>query len=371
MSKSKTGNPVIGRRKLLTTAAAGVMTATVAAPAIAQSQPKIRWRMPSSFGKNITPYVGAEMFCKLVHEMTDGNFEISYYAPGEIVPALQVADAVANGTVEIGHTASFYYAGKNPSYALASGIVFGMNVRGHAAWLVKGGGNEIMNEFYKSNNIYALFSGNTGAQSAGWFRKEIKSIADFRGLRMRIAGLAGQVFLEAGGVPQQIAVGDVYAALERGSIDGTKFTSPIDDERLGFHKVAPYYYWPGWNDGGVAVHKFINLAKWNELPKSYQAILQAAASYGGEQMQTTYDAGNRLAVKRIVAQGAQIRFLPNDVIDTLADAAKRVYGRISKENPAFGKIYENYVSFMQDEYTWWRVSELPFDTMMVRQLNRS
>ncbi len=361
----------IGRRAALAAGLAAASTG-LAAPAVAQSAPKLTWRMPASFGKTLTALHGsAETFCRVVGDMSDGNFQIKWFGPGEIVPPLQIADAVSNGTVEIGQTASFYYVGKDPVYALGCGLVFGMNVRGHAAWLVNGGGNELMQEFYATQNIHALFAGNTGAQAAGWFRKEIKSIGDINGMRMRIAGLAGQVFADAGGVPQQIAPGDVYSALERGTIDGTKFTSPIDDEKLGFVRVAPFYYWPGWNDGGVAVHMFVNLPKWNELPKSYQAILRTAASHAGEFMQTRYDAENAVAVKRVVAQGAQLRFLPEDVIDALAASAKKVHAGLSEKNARFKAIHDNYTSFMRDQYTWWRVSELPFDRMMVRQLSRT
>jgi TRAP-type mannitol/chloroaromatic compound transport system substrate-binding protein len=360
----------VARRQVLGAGLAAAST-LIAAPAIAQSAPKIRWRMPSSFARNLDALHGSALaFINTVRDLTDGNFEIQFFNPGEIVGALQIADAVTSGTVEIGQTASFYYIGKDPTYAISSGLVFGMNVRGHAAWLVNGGGNELMQRFYATQNIHALFAGNTGAQAAGWFRKEIRSINDFRGLKMRIAGLAGQVFAEAGGVPQQIPPGETYQALERGSIDGTKFTSPIDDEKLGFVRVAPFYYWPGWNDGGVAVHMFVNLAKWNELPKNYQAALRAAASVAGEFMQTKYDAENPQAVRRVIAAGAQIRFLPQDVIQALSQASDKVYGDIAGRNAGFKAIYDNYVSFLQGQYQWWRVSEFPFDSMMINKLTR-
>lgn len=360
------------RRRVLTGGLAASAGAVLTAPAVAQSLPKLAWRMPTSFGKNLVALHGsAELFANVVSEMTHGSFKIQLFGPGEIVPPLQIADAVTNGTVEMGQTASFYYAGKDPVFALGCGLVFGMNVRGHAAWLINGGGNQMMQEFYSTQNIHALFAGNTGAQAAGWFRKEIKSINDLQGMRMRIAGLAGQVFADAGGVPQQIAPGDVYAALERGTIDGTKFTSPIDDEKLGFFKVAPYYYWPGWNDGGVAVHIFVNLAKWNELPKTYQVIMRSAAALSSEFMQTKYDAENAAAVKRVVALGAQLRWLPEDVIDSFSRSTKKIYAGLSEKNSKFKSIYDHYVAFMRDQYTWWRISEMSFDGMMVRQLSKT
>ncbi|WP_336099069.1 TRAP transporter substrate-binding protein [Roseovarius sp. CH_XMU1461] len=358
-----------GRRQMLLTGLGATAAAGLAAPAIAQSNPSITWRMPTTFGRNlIALYGSAERFSAVVNEMTEGNFNIQWFGPGELVPPLGVADAVSEGTVEIGQTTGFYNVGQDPTWALATGLVFGMNVRGHAAWLVNGGGNELMQDFFTEQGVHALFTGNTGAQSAGWFRKEITSMDDFQGLRMRIAGLAGQVFAEAGGSPQQIAPGEIYTALERGTIDGTKFTSPIDDEQLGFARVAPNYYWPGWNDGGAAVHTFVNLGLWNDLPPHYQTILTAAASHAAEYMQTKYDAENPAALRRVLDAGAQIKFLPPDVINALSEASDTVYGRIASENARFKEIYDHYTAYRQDLYFWWRVSELPYDTMMVRKL---
>jgi len=360
------------RRRALLGAGLAAAGSTLASPAIAQSQPSLRWRMPSSFGKNLEALSGsAQVYINTVRELTDGRFEIQWFAPGELVPALAVTDAVGAGTVEMGQTASFYSVGKDPAYQFGSGLPFGMNVRGHAAWLVNGGGNELLDTFYQTQNLVGLFAGNTGAQAAGWFRKEIKSIDDLRGLKMRIAGLAGQVFLAAGGVPQQIAPGDIYASLERGTIDGTKFTSPIDDEKLGFVRVAPFYYWPGWNDAGVGVHMFVNRNKWNELPKAYQAAMRAAAAQAGEFMQTKYDAENPKALRRVIAQGAQIRFLPADVIEALHKSATAIWTETATKSPAFKAIYDSYSVAVQDQYLWWQVSELAYDGMMTRLLRRS
>lgn len=373
---SKNGNDRSARRSLdrrafVSAAGLGAGGAALSAPALAQAQPKLTWRMPSSFGRNLDALYGsAQVFINTVREITDGNFDIQWFGPGEIVPPLAIAQGVQNGTVEIGQTASFYYVGIDPTYAIGSGLPFSMNVRGHAAWLVNGGGDEVMDQFYKSQNLLALFAGNTGAQSAGWFRKEIKSISDFRGLKMRIVGIAGQVFAASGGVPQQIAPGDIYAALERGTIDGTKFTSPIDDEKLGFVKVAPYYYFPAWNDGGTAVHMFVNRQKWAELPKSYQGALRAAAARAGEYCQTKYDAENPKAVRRIVAQGAQIRFLPDDVIEALSRSASGIYADLAANNANFKRAYDPYSAFARELYVWWQVSELSYDAMMVRQMRR-
>ncbi|HVK90472.1 MAG TPA: ABC transporter substrate-binding protein, partial [Mycoplana sp.] len=269
------------RRQFIQTAAAGAAaTAAVAMPAVAQSNPEVKWRLASSFPKSLdTIYAGAEIMAKMVSELTDGKFQIQVFAAGEIVPALQAADAVSNNTVEMCHTVSYYYVGKDPTFAVAASVPFGLNARQQNAWLFQNGGNELFNEFYKKFNIYGLPCGNTGAQMGGWFRKEIKSVADIQGLKMRIGGIAGSVLQKLGLVPQQLGGGDIYPALEKGTIDGAEWVGPYDDEKLGFAKVAPYYYYPGFWEGGPTVHAFVNLEKWNALPKAYQAALTAACTY--------------------------------------------------------------------------------------------
>ena len=257
------------RRDFIKVTGAGVAgTAIMAAPAIAQSMPEIKWRMPTSWPKSLdTLYGGAEMMAKVVAEATDNKFQIQPFAGGEIVPGLQVLDAVQNGTVEIGHTASYYYFGKDPTFAFGSSVPFGPNMRINQAWYMLGGGKEVLNEFYKNYNCISLLAGNTGCQMGGWFRKEINTVDDIKGLKMRIGGFAGRVMQKLGVVPQQIAGGDIYPALEKGPIDAAEWVGPYDDEKLGFYKVAPHYYYPGWWEGGPMLLSFVNLEKWNALPK--------------------------------------------------------------------------------------------------------
>ena len=231
------------RRQFIQTAGAGAAATAVAMPAVAQSNPEIKWRLASSFPKSLdTIYGGAEVMAKMVSELTDGKFQIQVFAAGEIVPALQALDAVTNNTVEMAHTVSYYYVGKDPTFAIAASVPFGLNARMQNAWLFQHGGNEMFNEFYKKFNAYGLPCGNTGAQMGGWFRKEIKSVADIQGLKMRIGGIAGSVLQKLGLVPQQLGGGDIYPALEKGTIDGAEWVGPYDDEKLGFSMVAPYYY---------------------------------------------------------------------------------------------------------------------------------
>ena len=255
-------------------AGAGTAAATaLAAPAIAQSMPKVSWRCTSSFPKALDTIFGAaETMANFVRDSTDGNFDIQVFAAGEMVGGLQAADAAA-GTVEMCHTASYYYWGKDPTCAFGTWIPFGLNARQNNGWFYYGGGNELMNEFYATQGLYGMPCGNTGAQMGGWFRKEINTLEDLKGLKMRIGGFAGKIMEKLGLVPQQIAGGDIYPSLEKGTIDAAEWVGPYDDEKLGFSRSRPYYYYPGWWEGGSALHAMVNLGKWNEFPKKYQAVL--------------------------------------------------------------------------------------------------
>src|SRR5665811_2462162 len=305
---SPKGEPMKRRDFIKVTGIGVAGAATMAAPAIAQSMPEIKWRMPTSWPKSLdTLYGGAEMMAKVVAEATDNKFQIQTFAGGEIVPGLEVLDAVQNGTVEIGHTASYYYFGKDPTFTFGSSVPFGPNMRINQAWYMLGGGRDVLNEFYKKYNVVSLLAGNTGCQMGGWFRKEITSVDDLKGLKFRIGGFAGRVLQKLGAVPQQIAGGDIYPALEKGTIDGAEWVGPYDDEKLGFQKVAPHYYYPGFWEGGPTVHAFANLDKWNELPKGYQAIVTNAAANANSWMAARYDMQNPSALKRLVAGGTQLR----------------------------------------------------------------
>jgi len=235
------------RRSFLKKAAAGAAASVVAAPAIAQSQPTITWRMPTSWAKSLdTLYGGAELVAKRVGEITEGKFTIRTFAAGEIVPGLAVLDAVQAGTVECGHTAPYYYFGKDPAFAFGTAICFGGNMRQQAAWWLFGGGREAMAPLWKEYGCISILAGNTNCQMGGWYRKEIKSVADLKGLKMRIGGFAGAIMAKLGVVPQQLAAPDIYPALEKGTVDAAEWVGPYDDEKLGFNKVAPYYYTPGF-----------------------------------------------------------------------------------------------------------------------------
>src|SRR3974390_121074 len=289
------------RRDFLKVSATGAAMSAVASPAVAQSSPEIKWRMTSSFPKSLdTIFGGSTEFAKDVAEMTDNKFQIQVFSAGEIVPGLQALDATSNGTVEMSHTVSYYYVGKDPTFAIYASVPFGLNARMQNSWWYQGGGEELGNEFFKKFSVIGFPCGNTGTQMGGWFRKEIKTVADLSGLKFRIGGIAGQVLQKVGVVPQQLAGGDIYPALEKGTIDGAEWVGPYDDEKLGFQKVAKYYYYPGFWEGGPPAHAFWHLNRWNTLPKAYQAAINAASNDCFTWVTGKYDYVNPPALKRLM-----------------------------------------------------------------------
>jgi TRAP-type mannitol/chloroaromatic compound transport system substrate-binding protein len=355
------------RRDLLAAGAAAAATGTIAAPAIAQSMPEVKWRLTSGFPKSLdTIYGASDLFSKYVSEATDGRFQVQPFAAGEIVGTPQALDAVANNTVEMAHTASYYYVGKDPTFGILTSAPFGLNTRQQNSWFYHNGGNDLANEFYGKSGLYALPGGNTGTQMGGWFRKEIKTVEDLKGLKMRIAGIAGQVMQKMGVIPQQIPGGDIYPALERGTIDATEWVGPYDDEKLGFNKVAPFYYYPGWWEGGATIHFWFNKDKWNALPKAYKAIAEAACAYANIDMTAKYDAKNPGALRRLVGAGAQLRPFSQEIMEASYKASNEMYDETSAKNPDFKKIWESIRAFRGEEYLWFQVAEYTYDNFMIR-----
>jgi TRAP-type mannitol/chloroaromatic compound transport system substrate-binding protein len=303
----------------------------------------------------------------MVSEATDGNFQIQVFAAGELVPGLQAADATAAGTVEACHTVAYYYWGKDPTWALGSAVPFALNARGQNAWLYHGGGNDLFNEFLAAQGLYGLPGGNTGVQMGGWFRKEIKTVADLSGLKMRIGGFAGKVVERLGVVPQQLAGGDIYPALEKGTIDAAEWVGPHDDQKLGFHKVAPYYYYPGWWEGGPTVHLMFNKGKYEELPAVYKSVVHTAAQAADANMLQKYDFLNPPALRSLVANGAQLRPFSPEILEACFEKSNEVYAEIEAENPAFKKIWGAIKAFRKDYYLNMQVAEYNYDTFMMLQ----
>jgi TRAP-type mannitol/chloroaromatic compound transport system substrate-binding protein len=360
------------RREFLQAAGVGLAATAVAKPAIAQSMPELKWRLTSSYPKSLdTLYGGSEVFAKAVAEATDNKFQIQVFAAGEIVPGLAAADAVQSGTVEMSHTSSYYYFGKDPTFTFGTAVPFGLNTRMQNSWWFFGGGAELMNNFYKKFNIYALVAGNTGCQMGGWFRKEIREVRDLQGLKFRIGGFAGTVLAKLGVVAQQIAGGDIYPALEKGVIDGAEWVGPYDDEKLGFQRIAPYYYYPGWWEGQATTHYFFNLDRWNALTPTYQSILRSAASRSSEWMIAKYDAGNPPALRRLLAGGTQLRAFSPAIMDACLKAALEVYAEVSAKNADFKKVWESMLAFRNEQYLWWQVAEYSYDSYMIRTRTRA
>jgi TRAP-type mannitol/chloroaromatic compound transport system substrate-binding protein len=346
---------------------AGVLAAGVA-PAVVHAQANIRWRLASSFPKSLDTIFGAaEVFAKKVGEMTGGKFQISVHSAGELVPAFGVVDAVQNATVEMAHTAPYYFFGKDPTFALGCVIPFGLNSRQMTAWMYEGNGLKLMREFYAKYNIVSFPGGNTGAQMGGWFRKEIKSVDDLKGLKFRIGGFGGKVLEPLGVIPQSIPGGDIYPALEKGTIDAAEWVGPYDDQKLGFNKVAPNYYYPGWWEGGPQLDFFINNKAFDGLTPEYKAVVEAAAAVAHIEMQAKYDAKNPAALKQLVGSGVKLRPFPNDVMTAAFKSAMTIYDELSEKNAEWKKVYEDYSKFRADQNVWFRFTEATFDRFMQAQ----
>ena len=330
----------------------------VASPAIAQSAPAVKWRLASSFPKNLEGLWGAAVtISKYVSDMTDGKFVIDTFAAGEIVPGLQVLDAVQNGTVECGHTYSGYYIGKNPALIFDGSLPFGLTPRQQNAWYLVGDGKKLIEELYDGFNVVAIPAGNTGGQTFGWFRKEIKSPADFNGVKMRVAGFGGRVLAKLGVVPQQIAGGDIYPALEKGTLDAAEWVGPHDDEKLGFHKVAKYMHIPGVLELEANNSLVINKASWSSIPSNYQAILRGACAFALMEMIARYDTLNARALARVVAGGAQIVVLNTETLRALRNALEQVLDEESAKSEQFKKVCDNWRAFRLEQHRWFSTAD--------------
>jgi len=355
------------RRSLIKQAGiAGVLAAGVA-PAV-HAQATIRWRLASSFPKALDTIFGAaDTFSNAIKKMSGGKFEVSVHAAGELMPAFGVVDGVQQGSIEMCHTAPYYFFGKDETFALGCAIPFGLNSRQMTAWMYEGNGMKLMREFYAKYNMISFPGGNTGTQMGGWYRKEIKTLADIKGLKMRIGGFGGKVLERIGGVPQNIPGGEIYAALEKGTIDSAEWVGPYDDQKLGFNKVAPFYYYPGWWEGGPQLDFYINDKAFNGLSSEYKAILEAACAQAHSDMQAKYDGRNPAALKQLVGSGAKLREFPKDVMAAAFKEAMAFYEEISAKNDTWKKVYADYSKFRADQNLWFRFTEARFDSFMQAQ----
>ncbi len=354
------------RREFIKQAGLGLATVagTTAVPAIAQSPapsqslPTIKWRLASSFPKSLdTLYGASDLLARRIAELTEGKFEIRVFAGGEIVPPNGVLDAVQQNTVECGHTCGYYYHGKNKAFSLDTTIPFGLSVRQMNAWYYHGEGQALLREFFAKYNVVNFPGGNTGTQMGGWFRKEIKSLDDLKGLKIRIPGFGAEVFLALGAVPQLLPGPEIYPALERGAIDAAEWVGPYDDEKLGFHKVAKFYYYPAWWEPGPVISFYINKEQWEKLPKPYQTAFETAAAEANIRTMANYDARNPLAIQRLVQNGAQLRRYPDDALKAAYEAAQKIYAEESARNVDFKKIFDSMRAFQQVSDIWTGLAE--------------
>jgi TRAP-type mannitol/chloroaromatic compound transport system substrate-binding protein len=324
--------------------------------------------LASSFPKSLdTIFGGAETFAHRVKQLSGGRFDVSVHAAGELMPAFGVVDGVQNGTVEAAHTAPYYFFGKDETFAIGGAIPFGLNSRQMTAWTFQGNGLSLMREFYAKYNIVHFPCGNTGAQMGGWMRKEIRSVADLKGLKFRIGGFAGRVIERMGGVPQNIPGGEIYQALEKGTIDAAEWIGPYDDQKLGFNKVAPFYYYPGWWEGGLQLDLYIHQKAWDSLSAELKAIVESASAYAHIEMQAKYDVKNPHALKQLVAAGAKLRPFPNDVMAEAFKQSMALYQELSARNENWRKVYADYSRFRADQNLWFRFAESTYERFMQAQ----
>ncbi len=311
--------------------------------------------MQSGFPKSLdTLYGNAEYIARRVNEITQGKFQIRAMPAGEVVGSLQVLDAVQNNTIEVGQVPLYWFFGMSPAWTFGTAVPFGMNARQQFAWWHYGNGLDLFREFAKGSNVINFPCLNTGTQMGGWFRKEIKTVKDLDGLKFRVGGLAGIILSKLGVVPQQIAPGDIYPSLEKGVIDAAEWVGPYDDEKLGLSKVAKFYYYPGWWEGGAESHVIVNLQKWQELPRFYQLAIEIACNEAYFMTAAKYDAVNPAALRRVVAAGAQLRQFPRPVMEAAEKVAYELYDDLSAKNPDWKRLYESWRKFRDEEYLWFR-----------------
>ncbi len=330
------------------------------APAVI-TNPKVTWRLASSFPRSLdTIYGGAEVLAERVSAMSGGAFTIKSHPAGELVPALEVMDAVQQGSIHVGHTASYYYTGKNKALAFDTCVPFGLTARQQAAWLMEGGGLDLMRGIFADFKIVNFPAGNTGVQMGGWFKKEVNSTADLNGLKMRIPGLGGKVMDRLGVTVQVLAGGDIYPALERGAIDATEWVGPYDDHKLGFHQVAKLYYYPGWWEPGPSLSYYVSQKAWDKLPATYKEIFAAAAAESAATMQNRYDAQNPPALERILASGVTMKPFSADIMAAARRESDAMLAEFAAEDATFKRIYEHWQPWRKTQFQWFSVAELAY-----------
>jgi TRAP-type mannitol/chloroaromatic compound transport system substrate-binding protein len=331
-------------------------------PSIAQAKTKHKWKMVTAWPKNFPGLgTGANMLAKMINEMSDGRIKVKVYGAGELVPAFEVFDAVSKGTAQMGHSGAYYWKGKTAAAQFFSAVPFGLTAQEMNAWLYYGGGMQLWRELYAPFNLIPAAAGNSGVQMAGWFNKEIKSLDDLKGLKMRIPGLGGEVLRRAGGTPLTIAGGELFTALHTGTIDATEWVGPYNDLAFGLHKAAKYYYYPGWHEPGSTMEAMINKTAFEGLAKDLQSIVLTACQAVNMDMISGYTARNNQALEMLVKQhGVKLMPLPDDVLKKLKQLSEAVVLDLANQNPMSKKIYRSFSQFRSHVSQWSQLSEQAF-----------
>jgi len=318
-----------------------------------------KWKMVTTWPPNF-PVLGegCKLAAKWIEVMSGGRMEVEVYGGGELIPSLEVFDAVSSGAVEMGSSSGYYWAGKIPAAQFFSSVPFGMNAQQMNAWVINAGGNKLWNEIYEPFNLLALPGGNTGVQAGGWFNRQINTMEDLKGLKMRIPGLGAKVLKKAGGTPMLVAGGELFTNLERGVIDATEWISPYHDYKMGFYKVAKYYYYPGWHEPGTILEMIFNKDKFQNLPVDLQEIIKTATYRLNQWMLTEFEAKNSLYLSKLVdEEKVDIRRFPDEVMGHLKDLSKEVIQELIDTDPQSKKVFEHFNSFRQKMVPWSNMSE--------------
>ncbi|WNO09085.1 TRAP transporter substrate-binding protein [Teredinibacter sp. KSP-S5-2] len=318
-----------------------------------------QWKMVTTWPKKF-PGLGLapENFAEKLNKMSNGRLQITVHGANEIVPALGVFDAVSSGSVEMGHSAAYYWKGKIPAAPFFTAVPFGMNAQEFNGWLHYGGGLELWRETYEPYNLIPFAAGNTGVQMGGWFNKEINSLDDIKGLKMRIPGLGGEVFTRAGGTAVNIPGGELYTSLQSGVIDATEWVGPYNDLAFGFHQIAQYYYYPGWHEPGPTLEIIVNKDAYNSLPEDLQVMIEVAARMVNQDMLDEYTARNNSALVELVEKhGVDVRPFPDDVLTAFKQASVEVYEELADKDPHFAKVYRSYMGFLKGANEYLEISE--------------
>ncbi len=349
------------RRDFIRSAGVGSLMAagvTTSATSLAKKA-EYKWKMVTTWPKNFPGLgTGAEFLAQTINELSGGRLHVKVYGAKELVPPFEVFDAVSNGTAEMGHSAAYYWKGKSEASQFFAAVPFGLNAQEMDAWLTYGGGYELWSELYANFGLIPFAAGNSGVQMAGWFNKPINNLADLKGLKMRIPGLGGEVLKQAGGTPVNLPGGELFMALQNGTIDATEWVGPYNDLAFGLHKAAKYYYYPGWHEPGSTIECMVNQKAYNALPQELQKVVEAACAVANQSMQSDYTAKNRIALQTLVEKhNVDLRKLPDEVLKALKVISDEIVANVANKDAFTKKVFDSFNDFRKTSTAWQSISE--------------